>query len=128
MPIKVSRKAAIAVLTALVLVVLVERVYDFSYIRSLIFPRKELELIKHFSFSSPDALERWKEKVLHKKVDYYLDRDGMESYVRAYSSGTCSAMYYDIKLNPYKEPIISWKWRVDRFPDKAVARWVFKTV
>ena len=80
--------------------------------------KKEVIFVKHFTFSAPDALKKWDEKVLHKKVDYTIESADDESYVHAISSRSCSGMHYDIKADINQRPVLSWKWRVKKFPDK----------
>ena len=76
-------------------------------------------LVRYFPFSKENALKEWEEKVLKGKVDYGLEKENTAfSYVRAKSHKTASALYYKLKLDIKKQPVISWKWRVDEFPEK----------
>lgn len=81
--------------------------------------RKKATILKHFSFSSADSLEKWKEKILNKSVSYRVESTENESYVHAVSDRSCSAMYYKIKLDVYRRPNLSWKWRINSFPSKS---------
>ena len=80
--------------------------------------KEEVAVVKCFSFSASDALGEWDDKILHKKVTYKIESSENESYVHAISERSCSAMYYKMKLDACQRPILSWKWRVARFPDK----------
>ena len=75
--------------------------------------------IKDFPFSEETALKEWEEKIFKGKVVYKVEQGQSLSYVRATSDKTASALYYKIKLDAKKKsPVISWKWNVDRFPEK----------
>lgn len=77
-------------------------------------------LVRYFPFSKENSLKEWEEKVLKGKVFYRIEKpDTALSYVRAQSEKTASALYYKIKLNITKKPVISWKWRVDEFPKRS---------
>jgi hypothetical protein len=79
---------------------------------------KFVRLIKHFTFSDISALSEWREKILKGKVEYDIEKADDDSYVRAKSLRTASALYHDVKLDTKKHPILSWKWRVDHFPKR----------
>ncbi|MBL7070705.1 MAG: DUF3047 domain-containing protein [Candidatus Omnitrophica bacterium] len=85
---------------------------------SHIFPEKKVDVIKYFPFSSDDSLKEWDKKILHKRVDYSIETKDDESYVRAMSRRSCSALYHKMNLDVKGRPFISWKWRVGDFPDK----------
>lgn len=88
-----------------------------------IFPGKEKfeigNIIKCFPFSMENSLKEWEEKILKGKVVYLVEKDKDISYVRAKSQKTASALYYKIKLNIARRPVIYWKWRVDEFPERS---------
>ena len=88
--------------------------------RSIFFkPAKKAEILKAFPFSEDNALKEWEEKVFRGKVNYRIEKEGSLDYVRAISNKTASALYYRIKLDAKrKDPVISWKWNVDKFPEK----------
>jgi hypothetical protein len=73
-------------------------------------------LVMHFPFSSEHCLKEWEEKILKGKVVYLIEQDRAQSFVRAKSERTASALYYKIKLDITKRPLISWKWHVNEFP------------
>lgn len=77
------------------------------------------ETIKDFPFSENNALKEWEEKIFKGKVIYKVEQGQKLSYVRATSDKTASALYYKLKLDAKKkEPVISWRWNVDKFPKK----------
>jgi hypothetical protein len=77
------------------------------------------EIIKDFPFNEENALKEWEEKIFKGKVVYRIEKGQELSYVRATSDKTASALYYKLKLDAKKkDPVISWKWNVDKFPHK----------
>jgi len=76
---------------------------------------------KLFEFNKKDALSEWQEKVFKGKVLYEAKPEN-GGYLLAQSKEACSGIFYKIKFDPKKYPMISWKWRVKEFPkkDKAV--------
>ena len=114
-------KTIILLLLAIFLAALLclEKIFGIPTIISSIFGKKEeITALKTFSFSGEDSLKEWDEKILHKKVTYKIDSSNGESYVHAISNRSCSAMYYNIKLDLRRNLMLSWKWRVDKFPEK----------
>jgi hypothetical protein len=80
---------------------------------------QKMEVVKSFPFSQNDALKEWEEKVFRGKVIYRVEKDQSLDYVRATSNKTASALYYRIKLDAKRKyPAVSWKWNVDKFPEK----------
>ena len=77
-----------------------------------------MDVVKHFPFSRENALMEWKEKIFKGKVIYKVSAKDHENFVLATSKGTASALFYKIKLDIDKRPIISWKWNVKSFPAK----------
>lgn len=82
-------------------------------------PEKEAAVVKLFSFDDKESLKEWKEKVFRNHVTYSIESSEEGSYAHAVSVNSCSAMYYQIKLDANRHPFISWKWRVATFPEKA---------
>lgn len=79
------------------------------------------EIVKAFPFSKDDALKEWEEKVFKGKVIYRIEKSQSLDYVRATSNKTASALYYRIKIDAKRRnPVISWKWNVDKFPEKKI--------
>lgn len=82
---------------------------------------RKAEIVKDFPFNEDNALKEWEEKIFKGKVVYRIEKGQTLSYVRATSDKTASALYYKLKLDAKrKSPVISWKWNVDRFPEKKV--------
>jgi hypothetical protein len=81
-------------------------------------PKYRMELLKWFQFSDREDLREWEEKVFKGRVSYLVENENASSFVKADSQGAASALYYKIKLDRDRDPVISWRWRVDKFPDK----------
>ena len=82
-------------------------------------PAQKAEIVKDFPFPDKDSLKEWEEKIFRGKVVYTVEQNEPLSYVRATSNKTASALYYKIKLDAKgKDPVISWKWNVSKFPEK----------
>lgn len=78
-----------------------------------------IEPIKFFPFSDDNALEEWEDKTFKGKVIYAIEKSDDLSYVRAKSEGSASALYYKVKVDAKnKQPVLRWKWRVEKFPMK----------
>lgn len=84
----------------------------------IMLPRLPMQEIKWFPFSDEYSLKEWEEKLFKGRVDYTVEEVRDASYVRSDSKAAASAMYYKIKLDPRKNPVMSWKWRVEKFPEK----------
>ena len=91
--------------------------FDFVWKKKQVFER----MVKYFPFSKENCLKEWEEKVLKGRVVYRIEAEDALSYVRAKSQNTASALYYKVKLDIKRNPVISWKWRVDEFPKKKLA-------
>lgn len=76
------------------------------------------DLPKWFSFSEEDALDEWQEKVFKNRVLYAVEMERKGGYLSAKSEKACSGLFYKIRFNPKEFPIISWQWKVMRFPEK----------
>jgi hypothetical protein len=81
-------------------------------------PAAPVEIVKRFPFSEENALKEWEEKIFKGKVLYRISAQDHESFVLATSEGTASALYYKIKLDMKKRPVIRWKWDARKFPLK----------
>ena len=78
------------------------------------------DIIRHFPFSKENSLKEWEEKTMKGKVVYSIERDEKLSYVRAQSRNAASALYYKVKLDINKHPVIRWKWRALEFPKRSL--------
>lgn len=83
--------------------------------------KNKLEARKSFSFEEEQALQEWKEKIFKGRVVYTLEEKRDQQYVRAISHNSASSLYYRIRFSPKEYPMISWKWKVEKFPDKTGA-------
>lgn len=75
-------------------------------------------IFHYIDFNQKNALSQWEEKVFHGNVSYWIEFEKSSGFVHALSKGTASAIFYKIKYNAAEYPFISWKWRVEKFPDK----------
>lgn len=75
-------------------------------------------IVRYFPFSREGSLKEWEEKMLKGKVVYGVEKGGELSYVRAESKKTASALYYKLALDIKRNPVLSWGWRVDKFPTR----------
>ncbi|MDD5680699.1 MAG: DUF3047 domain-containing protein [Candidatus Omnitrophica bacterium] len=116
---KLPVKILLGTLIFLIVAFGADRVFDFYRIVTRLFPAKPvLATAKLFSFSDKDSLQEWNEKILNGRTTYTIESAEGESYVRAVSDNSCSAMYYQIKLDPNRHPFLSWRWHASVFPDK----------
>jgi len=76
------------------------------------------QLPKWFPFKKKDALISWKEKIFKGRTLYNITVNETDGYLTAYSKSTASGLFYRVNFNPRKEPMVSWKWKVVKFPDK----------
>jgi len=76
------------------------------------------DLPKQFSFTEEDSLSEWQEKIFKGKVLYSVTLERKEGYLSAYSKESASGIFYKLTFDPKKEPMVSWKWKVLKFPDK----------
>jgi len=70
-----------------------------------------------FKFDDKGALNGWQEKIFKGRVIYSLRFDAEDGYVHAYSKNAASGLLYWLTFNPRKEPMVSWKWKVVKFPE-----------
>ncbi|MFH1752738.1 MAG: DUF3047 domain-containing protein [Candidatus Omnitrophota bacterium] len=96
-----------------VLVVSVVLVIKFIFLRPF-----KMDIVKHFTFSRDDSLKEWQVKAFKGRVAYSIGKADGKGFVRAASDNTASALYYKVKLKTEKRPLLSWKWKVEKFPSK----------
>jgi hypothetical protein len=106
--------AIIAAATAYTLISLID-----EYGRGMREMGEKIDVVKHFPFSHESTLREWKEKIFKGRVEYRINEEGRERFVLATSDGTASALFYKVNLDMKKRPVISWKWNVRKFPEKA---------
>jgi hypothetical protein len=71
-----------------------------------------------FRFDQKNALQGWEEKIFKGRVRYSVRADRQEGYLDAYSRAAASGIVRWLKFNPKRAPMVSWKWRVLKFPEK----------
>jgi len=76
------------------------------------------QLPKKFPFKDKDALKEWEEKIFKGRVVYSVKGKRNDGYLSAYSKNTASGIIYKIRFYPKRDPMLSWKWKVLRFPKK----------
>ncbi|MFC1807719.1 DUF3047 domain-containing protein [Candidatus Omnitrophota bacterium] len=76
------------------------------------------QLPKNFPFKEKSALKEWEEKIFRGKVLYSVDVDRSGGHLSAQSKDAASGIFYKIRFDPEKEPMVSWKWKVLKFPSK----------
>ena len=115
-----KKKASILYIVASLIIIAVILLLIYNHIqRRYIKPVQKAAILKSFPFSEENSLKEWEEKIFRGKVVYRIEQNQPLSYVRATSNKTASALYYKIKLDAKrKSPVISWKWNVDKFPEK----------
>jgi len=86
-----------------------------------------MSFVKWFHFKSKDSLREWREKVFKGRVLYTVKIEKTDGYLAAYSKGAASGIFYNLVFNPRVTPMVSWKWRVLKFPAKKEregSRWI----
>ena len=74
-----------------------------------------------FDFNHKPNLSGWEEKIFQGRVLYSIKSGRTGKYLNAYSKNAASGMIYWLKFNPCKNPMVSWKWKVVKFPDKNIS-------
>jgi hypothetical protein len=74
-------------------------------------------LPKLFKFDRKDALREWQEKIFKNRVSYIVQPLPSGGQLVAKSTNACSGLIYKIRFDPRKYPMISWKWKVIKFPE-----------
>ncbi len=78
--------------------------------------------LKQFDFNDDRSLDKWEKMILNRQVAYRLMKYGNNGFVEALSEKACSALYYRVGFKLKDYPLLSWKWRVLKFPDKSKAQ------
>lgn len=73
--------------------------------------------LKKFTFDEDKPLMHWNKMILNGEVNYIPIKQGEQGFVKALSERACSALYYRIKFKLEEYPLLSWKWKVLKFPD-----------
>jgi hypothetical protein len=77
-----------------------------------------IQLPKWFPFGKKNALKEWEEKIFRGRVLYKVEVDNADGYLSAYSKNAASGIFYKMAFSPRIKPMISWKWKVVKFPAK----------
>jgi len=80
------------------------------------------QLPKWFKLNKKDSLTEWEEKIFHNRVLYSIETRKDGGFLSAKSDASASGLISRIKFNPKQFPMMSWKWKVVKFPDKNVSR------
>lgn len=73
--------------------------------------------IAWFKFNKKSALNEWQEKIFKGRVLYSVITDRTDGYLDAYSNNSASGILYWLRFDPIKKPMVSWKWKVIKFPE-----------
>ncbi|MGB2651012.1 MAG: DUF3047 domain-containing protein [Candidatus Omnitrophota bacterium] len=75
------------------------------------------QTIKHFSFSSPNEINEWEEKLLaHNNTSYTVTEHAGRKCVKGDGEDSASALYYRQRLSWKRHPFVSWDWKAESFP------------
>ncbi len=83
-----------------------------------IFAAYAYDLPKWFPFNAHNSLQEWQEKVFKGKVLYDVRVKGGDGFLSAHSHQACSGLFYKLKFDVTKHPMISWHWKITKFPEK----------
>jgi hypothetical protein len=77
------------------------------------------KLPEKFPFNEENALSQWQEKIFKNRVFYSIKVKKRDSYLSAHSDNSASGIFYDIRFDPKEFPMVSWQWKVVRFPSRS---------
>lgn len=77
-----------------------------------------IDLPKWFPFNTKSTLQEWQEKVFKDRVMYTVNPDEEDGYLHAVSNKACSGLVYRMSFDPKEYPMMSWEWKVTKFPEK----------
>jgi len=80
-----------------------------------------LNLPKWFPFNKEASLEEWQEKIFKNRVLYAVEPNEEGGYLLAVSEKACSGLLYKITFKAEEFPMISWHWKIIKFPEKSIA-------
>lgn len=81
-------------------------------------PEAVFKGIAWFRFDDRDGLKGWRERIFKGRVSYTLGKSDSNGYLDAYSNNAASGIFHWLKFNPKNDPMVSWKWKVIKFPEK----------
>jgi hypothetical protein len=76
------------------------------------------DVLMHIEFSEKESLKEWKNRVFRGKTIYEIERQGDELFLGCKSKNSASALYRLLNYNSKEYPILSWRWRAKKFPNK----------
>ncbi len=82
------------------------------------FQEKIFRGVAWFNFDQNNALKSWEEKIFKGRVLYSIKKDKTGGYLNAYSRDAASAIIHWLKFDPTQKKMVSWKWRVTKFPER----------
>lgn len=77
-----------------------------------------IDLPKWFPFNTKSTLQEWQEKIFKDRVMYTVKPDEEDGYLHAVSNKACSGLVYRMSFDPGEYPMMSWEWKVTKFPEK----------
>lgn len=76
------------------------------------------DLPKKFVFDKKTSLDEWQEKIFKNRVLYSVKPELEGEHLSAKSQKACSGLFYRLSFDPKDLPMISWNWKVKKFPEK----------
>jgi hypothetical protein len=82
--------------------------------------QERVKAIERFSSGSAtdDGINGWKERSFVGNTDYTIVNEDGNYVLRAFADSSASGLYKDVKYDLKECPWLSWRWKVDRLPDK----------
>ncbi len=71
-----------------------------------------------FRFDKDQDLQEWEEKIFKGKVLYAIVPTRRGGFLSAYSQKSASGLLYWLNFDPKQQPMVSWRWKVIKFPEK----------
>jgi len=75
-------------------------------------------VFRYFDFNQNNALDDWEEKVFEGRVAYWIDFKDSKGFLHAKSEQASSAIFHRLRYDLKEYPMLSWKWRIKKFPNK----------
>ena len=103
---------------------MIKRAIVLSILASILIPTIVFPITQYLAkitFNEQSDLDKWSKMILNGQVDYEVIRSRNSGFLHALSEKTCSAIYYRLNYKLADYPVITWRWRVEKFPDKAKA-------
>jgi len=71
-----------------------------------------------FGFDKEQDLQGWEEKIFKGKSIYVIVPTRRGGFLSAYSQKSASGLLYWINFDPKEQPMVSWKWKALKLPEK----------